>query len=143
MQEITYIMLKEHAKIDSILIDFENSLSSNLKEKKSAINNLKWNLDKHFFIEEKVIFQIFSKLKEDDSRDVIELLKQHKDILWLIKNIQNSLNSNLKPNIKELKNILRIHIKLENNVFYPNLDKKLDEKSKQIILERVEEKFAK
>src|SRR3989339_834712 len=110
MKEITYIMLKEHAKIDSILIDLENSLN-NKEEAKAILNKLKWNLDKHFFVEEKVIFQIFNKLKEGESQDILELLKQHKDILWSIKTIQDSLSSNFKPQIKELKNIVRIHVK--------------------------------
>ncbi len=138
MQEITYFMLKEHAKIDSKIIDVENSLN-NKDEMKSLLNELKWLLDKHFFIEEKVIFNIYSKLKEDESQDIIELLKQHKDILWLIKNIQNPSVSNIKVKIKELKDILRIHTKIENNVFYPNLDKELDENSRKIILERIED----
>lgn len=139
MPSITEIMSKEHAKIDSILIDFENTISTSKDEARYILSKLQWSIDKHFFVEEKVIFRVYNSLNEKESEDILELLKQHKDILWILKSIQNSLKSNLKIQIKEFKQILSIHTKLENNIFYPKLDKDLDENNKQLILDRIED----
>jgi len=137
---ISEIMMKEHRKIDSMLEDFEKLENTNYKESKIAFSIFKWNLDKHFFIEEKVIFHIYNSSTEENF-DVINLLKDHKDIQWLVSKIEESLKTNLKPSILELKKSLKAHAGLEDQIFYPKLDKELNVEEKSMILERVEEIF--
>lgn len=137
MQSIKEFMLKEHIKIDKLLEDFENSLNKGLEDSKSKFNILKWNLEKHIFVEEKVIFSIYNKAKENEIEDIINLLKEHKNIEWSLNKIEESLKTNLKPQILELKKTLKSHVGIENNVFYPKLDKELNEKDRQLILQRI------
>jgi len=130
--EIAKIMLKDHLKLNSFLDETESYADLDLIKK--TFSKFKWNLEKHFFVEEKVIF---ITLSEND--EIINLVKQHKDILWLIKKIEESINKNEKPDISKLKQALDNHIVYENNIFYPLLDDTLDENQKQIILDRAEE----
>jgi iron-sulfur cluster repair protein YtfE (RIC family) len=136
---ISELMAEEHKKINQILEEFENSQSRDYKGLKNLFEIFKWNLDKHFFIEEKVIFHIYNSSSEENFEDIINLLKDHKDILWLISKAEESLKNNIKPEIIELKKLLIAHSKLEDAVFYPRLDKELNAEEKAMIIERFEE----
>lgn len=138
-QTITEIMLKEHVKLDKMLEEFENSLEINTEKSRQLFSRFKWNLDKHFFIEEKVIFHVYNAATEEESEEIINLLKDHKDMQWLMNKIEDSIKADINSILPELKKILRAHVVLENNIFYPKLDKELDEKSRGLILERIVE----
>lgn len=135
---ISEVMMKEHRRIDSRLEDFEKLETANYKESKKAFSIFKWNLDKHFFIEEKVIFHIYNSSTEENF-DVINLLKDHKDIQWLVSKTEESLKNNLKPPVLELKKSLKAHAGLEDQIFYPKLDEELNQEEKSMILERADE----
>jgi hemerythrin-like domain-containing protein len=130
--DLAEIMLKDHSRLNSILKELESFADVNLV--KENFKKFKLNLDKHFFVEEKVIFSIMSKNEE-----VINLIKQHKDILFLIKNIEQSLNNNLIPDFSELKHNLDNHISFENNIFYPFLEDTLNEQQKLLLMDRAQD----
>jgi len=128
---ISQLMKKEHEKINDLLEKFENSPEINIFSK------FKWTLEKHFFIEEKVIFSVYQSCNEE-CEEMFDLLKQHKDILFLIDKIEDNLK-NSKSDIEDLKNLLKAHAIFEDRVFYPKLDDELSEDQKKLILERSEE----
>ncbi len=136
---IPKIMLREHGKINSILNDFEKLSEINFQESRNIFDMFKWNLEKHFFVEEKVVFSIYISATEEENTEIINLLKEHKDMLWLITKAEESLKGGNIPEISELKKILGQHIRFENDFFYPKLDERLNERDKQLILERSEE----
>lgn len=134
-------MLEDHGKINILLDYFLKQVEKNFNnydEVFSRFNQFKWALEKHFFVEEKVIFSVYS-LDDENEEDIFNLLKDHKDILWIINRIEEDLEDNIKPKIRSLKENLRRHIMFENNKFYPLLDEMLDEKQKQLILNRSKE----
>ena len=53
-QTIESLMLKEHRRLDKLLEEIEKDLDNYEKTKKNC-SLFKWNLEKHFFVEEKVI----------------------------------------------------------------------------------------
>ena len=128
---ISQLMKKEHEKINDLLEKFENSPEINIFSK------FKWTLEKHFFIEEKDIFSVYQSCNEE-CEEMFDLLKQHKDILFLIDKIEDNLK-NSKSDIEDLKNLLKAHAIFEDRVFYPKLDDELSEDQKKLILERSEE----
>ena len=137
MKSIKEIMDGEHLKILRLLKEFKNQLNEDRENASKIFNNLYWNLEKHFFIEEKVIFSIFSLSKpEKDNDGLLKLLKEHKDILFLVERIQNDIDD-IGQESEELKETLINHVKFEDEIFYPRLDKELDELEKQLIFERV------
>jgi hemerythrin-like domain-containing protein len=139
LQTITGIMLKEHVKLDKMLEEFENSLETDIEKSRQLFSRFKWNLDKHFFIEEKVIFHVYNAATKEESEEIMNLLKEHKDMQWLINKMEGSIKTDINSILPELKKILKIHVGVENMILYPKLDEELDEKSKGLILERVEE----
>lgn len=130
---IQTLMLKEHGKINSLLIDFERNPSE------KTFNDFKWQLEKHLFVEEKVIFEIYEKSTDTEIEDLNKLLIEHKDILWLIKGIEDEKEH--KSRISILKKILPQHARFEDEIFYPRLDEELDEEKKKLIIERCSEIF--
>lgn len=128
-RSLCQIMLKEHEKINALLNDFEKNASN------QTFNRFKSELEKHFFVEEKIIFNVYSIEDSNDSH--LNLIKQHRDILWLIKQVEENIGK--KDLILELKNLLKSHSDFENNIFYPKLDNSLDKDQKLIIASKIEE----
>jgi iron-sulfur cluster repair protein YtfE (RIC family) len=95
-------------------------------------------LEKHFFIEEKIIFSVYNS-SEGERDDLNELVKEHKEIIWEIKKIRENLDRGVKPNVERLKRGLIGHSRFEDEVFYPRLDDELSENEKELIFDRVDE----
>jgi len=104
------MMDKEPELIDRILVEFEEMLQKNFKNAKEIFSKFDWTLEKHFFVEEKVIFTIYNSSNEDND-DLNELVKEHKEIIWEIKKIKENLDMGVKPSVIKLKGILNGHSK--------------------------------
>jgi iron-sulfur cluster repair protein YtfE (RIC family) len=126
-------MLREHGKINSLLIEYERD--PNLKK----FNDFKWILEKHLFVEEKVIFEIYNNSSDQEIGELNQLVKEHKDMLWLLSGIED--NEENSSRISILKKILPAHARFEDEIFYPRLDEELDEEKKKLIIERCSEIF--
>ena len=127
-------MLQEHKRIEKILQEFENSLGSGYVEETKRLEILEWNLKKHFFMEEKIIFSIYTL--ENKQHNNQNLLDEHQEILNLVEDIKQH-KPNKREIIEELKNILKAHVIFEDNTFYPELEQGLSQTEKQDVVERV------
>ena len=130
---ITDLMLEEHKSINEIL----ETLEKKGQNPKKALDKLKALSEKHFFIEEKVIFKIYSLNKNNE--DVIDLIKEHRDILWLIRKLEENYQKEIDLEWSDLKELLMSHIKFEIEFFYPKLEQELDQKTKNLILNQCRE----
>ncbi len=131
MISIIKLMDKDHKKIKELLLVFENS------ETIQNFNRFKWNLQKHFFIEEKVIFNTDSLGEDNENLSLI--LNEHSQILNLMDMLEEDLIDNKKPKTAEMKHLLLNHARFEDEVFYPKLDEILDEQQKQNIIDRTKD----
>jgi hemerythrin-like domain-containing protein len=140
MKTVTGIMNKEHERIGNLLGEFEANLDKDKKTVADFFNTFEWNLQKHLFVEERVIFSAFNppNLEQDDN-DLSNLLKDHAEILSLLEKIRDNIDGDIKHDVWELKNIITAHAEFENEIFYPRLDEELDDVQKQLIFERAEE----
>tara|TARA_Y100000310_G_C20676223_1_gene813219 strand:- start:757 stop:1140 length:384 start_codon:yes stop_codon:yes gene_type:complete len=119
--EITEQMLEDHRNIDLLLDEFIENPTKNTLQK------LKWNLERHFLLEEKAIF-VFSP----DAQTVHALKTQHQAVLDEIKLLTANQTTPGK-----LKTMLKKHSKFEDESFYPKLDKHLTETQKQEMIEKI------
>lgn len=131
-------MLKEHERIMKLLDIFENDIS-NMSLARNSFNRLKWNLDKHFFVEEKVIFTVFEKESDLDNNDMMRLLKEHKDIYWLLERIEDDLENGIRPKLERFKKLLKEHAGFEDSFFYKKLDEELNAEQRSMIIDRADE----
>jgi hemerythrin-like domain-containing protein len=138
MVSIKNLMLKEHARLHILFHDFEKSLDY-LFEAKIKFAKLKWNMQKHFFVEEQGIFEYFPEMDIKGNIDGFFLVSDHSDIIEQMKVIEDDLDSGVTPNISFLKNKIETHRTFEDNNFYPKLDQKLSLEQKQEMAERIRE----
>ena len=136
LKTIEKLMLEEHNRLNKFLEDLERDLDDYEKTKKN-FNKLKWNLEKHFFIEEKVIFDSFVSISGQETNDTFHLLEDHVRIIDLLKAIEKHLNNKIKPKLHYLKEVLLTHRDFEDESFYPNLDKRLSPEKKKEISEKI------
>lgn len=148
MTTIPEIMIEEHERINrdikalqSKINDIEqNSSKEDVRKLLDNFFKIKWNIEKHFFVEEKVIFTIYlSQRDEAENNDINHIVKEHKEILEMLEEIEDNLQDGIKPNLNDLLEILATHEDQEDNHLYPKFEEELDEKQKQLIRERANE----
>lgn len=138
-ERISELMRKEHRKIDNLLSDFGGELAKNFDEAKIRFSEFVWALQKHFFLEEKAIFVIGEKLVGEEVANVFELMKEHGEIMDLVKNVELGLDTEVKVDVSSLRTLILKHAAFEDKYFYPSLDETLDEESRRQIIEKIKQ----
>ena len=136
---ILRVMDKDHNKIKNILLDFEKEENKNFEKSKHVFSRFKWMLEKHFFIEEKAIFNLYIVESPEENDNLMRILKEHREILDLIEKSEELLFDQKKLEIEELKHYIFAHAKFEDEVFYPRLDELLSEEKKQEMINRIKD----
>ena len=109
---------------------------SDKQQLKKQFNKFKWTLEKHFFVEEKVIFSIYND--EENRNNLDTVLKEHKDMILLIQKAEDALDEGYLE-LLDLKTILECHAIFETDILYPKLDAELDQEQRSLILDRASE----
>ena len=122
-RSVTNLMTKHHDILGNLFNSFEKKKDFSLFEK------FKWEVEKHFFTEEKAVF-LYSR-NGSMSNIIPDLLIQHNKILDMMKHEITD--------IAEFKRLLIKHKEFEEDTFYPRLDEELDEHQKKLIFERIEQ----
>lgn len=131
-------MLRHHEIINKLLLDFEKIPKEDTYQL-VKFDLFKWNLNKHIFIEEENIFPVTDRNNPTEMRQMQNLLKDHKDIKGIIRNLDEEILDGRKPNTAILREILSKHEEREIQIFYPLLDARLSPERKKIILKQVKE----
>jgi hypothetical protein len=133
---ITQLMGQEHKKLFDILADTEQSFNDILFERRKFDNFIE-EVEKHFQLEEKMIFEdAMNKNKQIDEGLKI-LLDEHKQIREFIIKLKQKTDQQIPHNFDELKVALLNHNNFENSNFYPRLDKNLSDDEKTTIIEKL------
>lgn len=136
---ILKVMDKDHIKIKDMLMDFGKEENKNFEKSKHIFIRFKWMLEKHFFIEEKAIFNLYIVESPEENDNLMKILKEHREILDLIERSEELLFDQKKLEIEELKHYILAHAKFEDEIFYPRLDEILDEEKKQEMINRIKD----
>ena len=86
---IPEIMMRDHARIHNLIAEIEKNINEkkNYEDSQHLFIRLKWTLEKHFFVEEKVVFTIYSESEPEEMDELNRLLQEHRDFLLLVKKI--------------------------------------------------------
>ena len=103
-------MLEEHKRLQSLLKECKNNLNSSSITAEELFIKFKWNLEKHFFLEEKVIFSNPAVENSEHIEEVDKILEEHKEILGFIKFIESEKIN--KDNLEKLINLRHKKINL-------------------------------
>jgi len=137
-ESLTELMTREHQRLEDMLEDISVLANQSPEKVAERFNIFRSNLEKHIFMEEKAIFRIEGPTGAEVT-DAFKLLQEHGVIIGLVKKIEDSIKNREFSEMEKLMEFLDEHCNFENEVLYPNLDKKLSDDRKKEILERVNE----
>jgi hemerythrin superfamily protein len=134
-------MIEDHSKIEKLMDEFESDIDKDYKIMKKSFTKFEWNLEKHIFVEEKVIFTNYNPEDVTEGyRMLPELTKQHNFILNQLSNWRKEIVNKRKiDGFFKFKKVLVNHKIFEENEVYPRLDQSLNESDKKLIIDRLNE----
>jgi hypothetical protein len=137
---ISDLMIKDHNRLMEYLKDVQNNFGRDFGFLSESFNTFQWNIEKHFFVEERAIFASYNPDKPDEEYIYFsDLMDQHTEILETIESLRKKLQKREPFDINELKKLLVKHKTYEEKKVYPILDLEIDEGEKRFIIERINE----
>jgi len=134
------LMVKDHIRIMKYVNDVENNLGKDFGFLSESFNTFQWNLEKHFFVEERAIFASYKPEEPDKKYNYFsDLMNQHTEILKKIESLRKKLQKREPFDLSEIKNLLIKHKTFEEKHVYPILDQEIDDGEKRFIIERINE----
>ncbi len=138
--EILDVMVKDHNRLMEYLSDVESNQRRDSDLLRRSFNTFQWNLEKHFFVEERAIFTSYNPNKIIEGYEVfLDLSKQHTKILEKVESLRSKLQDKNPFDVTDLKQMLVKHKTFEEKKVYPVLDQEIDEGEKRFIIERINE----
>ena len=135
---ISDMMGKDHKRLMKYFKDVEDNLRSDFGVLLKVFNTFEWNLEKHFFVEERAILTSYNPDYIEDGYQLFsELSKQHTVILEKIEVLRKRLRMGKILDLSELKALLLEHKIYEEKNVYPVLDLEIDEGEKSLMIERI------
>lgn len=132
------LMIRDHQQILANLADVEQSINEDFNLMKNSFHRFQWNLEKHFFVEERAIFlSYFPNESSEDYHYFSELMDQHEKIFETINTIRNKLKILERNELMNFKKMLIKHKNFEEKQIYPVIDAEIDESEKQYIINRI------
>jgi hemerythrin superfamily protein len=133
-------MVKDHHRLMNYLKKVEDTLEDDHQKLKDAFDRFRWNVEKHFFVEERAIFTFFNPDKIHEGYHVFSnLSKQHTAILQKIDALEKKVQQEASIDVHEIKDLLMNHKKYEERQVYPTLDEEIAEGEKRFMVERIQE----
>jgi hypothetical protein len=134
------LMMKDHGKIVTLLLDVEKSIGMELISTMNVFDTFEWELEKHIFIEEKAIFSSYKPTNIVEGYKMVpELIQQHNDILNRLRMMRKNLMWQRPINYDEFKELIMAHKTFEEVSLYSKLDQELDVSQKEEIMKKIRE----
>jgi len=140
------LMTEQHCLLEGLINKFEESLGKDCKFLIDVFDELKWELEKHIFIEEKAVFKFFNPTKEENYYDMVpNLIKEHSSILETLNEIEDDLAvkdiKDITEDMADFKKLLIKHKEFEEETFYQDLEKRLNEVQKENVVKKIKNSF--
>jgi len=134
-------MVRDHCKIEQLLNDLEEKIDGDYESMRECFNKFEWELEKHLFTEEKAIFTLYNPAEVSEGYKMLpELTKQHNVLVNQLNNWREEIRKKQKiSGFYDFKIYLTKHKLFEEKEVYPRLDETLNDKQKQLIIDRINE----
>jgi len=137
---ILELMIEDHNRLMQYLKDVENNFGRGFGFLSESFNTFQWNLEKHFFVEERAIFASYNPNEPDKEYTYFsDLMDQHTEILEKIESLRKKLQKREPFDLYELKKMLINHKIFEEKDVYPILDQEIDDSEKLFVIERIKD----
>lgn len=103
---------------------------------KKAFEKFKWELERHFIVEEKATFVEIGA--NDESHRLSEVIVREHRVIWeMLEGIEGKLDAKT-ADIQVLKDKLVKHRNMEDRTPYPMLDRAFSEEKKRAVMNRID-----
>ena len=138
---ILEVMIKDHRKIEELIMDLEEKCKNNFDSMKKSFNKFEWELEKHIFTEEKAIFTSYNPDDVTEGYKMLpELTKQHNYIINTLNNWREDIRKKrMISDVYSFKEFIIKHKNFEEERVYPKLDQSLPEEEKKHIVAKINE----
>ena len=133
---ITFLMMCQHKLIIGKLNKILDGFGMDKNDLLDMIGSFKKDLLEHMALEEKVIFSFPDLGGDDVKQDIVKLLSDHNEIRRALENFQNLEEGGMS----DFNKLLARHESLETGIFYPKLDRELDQEKKEKIINDISTK---
>jgi hemerythrin-like domain-containing protein len=135
--KIITMMLKDHGKIINLLNQLEKNEEQDSEIQIEAFNQFKWELKRHFLVEETAIFTYYDPEDDEGYSMVPKLIKDHKEISEMLSSLEKILKDNEDFDTATFRKRLSTHKDYEEETFYPMLERELDSAKKKMIIDKI------
>lgn len=136
---ITEIMIGDHALIEILLSSFIDNLGKDKELAEKTFEEFRWGLEKHIFVEERVIFNPCERLESNLCEIAMALAKEHTQMMDILNKMKEDLATGKEIDVSEFQKLLTAHRDVEEKNLYPELDKQLSQAQKEVIIARINE----
>jgi hemerythrin-like domain-containing protein len=136
VENILNLMVIQHGMLESLFSVFQLELKKDQEKAKKSLSEFSWELKKHFFIEENVIFNFMSWKESAIITIIDQLKKEHSIMLEMVEKMQNEYPLVAEQNTEPFLKLLQSHRGVEEKNLYPRLDADLSESQKDQIIKR-------
>jgi hemerythrin superfamily protein len=133
---IPEIMRKHHHQLEGLLNRCKK-YEQDFDAFRKSFNRFKWELEKHFFTEERAIFTFIYSEDTESNEMKSHLLKEHNTILNELNRIESDMKNDNKIDFSGCWEMLKNHREFEEENFYPKLESELDGSKKKQIMDRI------
>lgn len=140
MENISDIMVKDHDVVLNLLNEFSDCTDRESQIQKKAFEKFLWEIEKHIFTEEKVVFTLYNPEDYKEGYKMVpQLMKEHDIINDKLNEMRKSIYAGKSCDSQSFKDILMKHKDFEEKSLYPILDKELNHNTKELIINRINE----
>src|SRR4030042_4001971 len=116
---ILEIMVGDHAFLGVLLLDFKNKLEEDIESATKIFKEFAWGLEKHIFVEEKVVFDIYDAGDQEISKIIHGLIEDHDRMAEMIIEMKIDLETKNTTDILKFDELLKKHLDMEEKILYP------------------------
>lgn len=138
-ESILDLMVAHHALIEILLDVCEASFQKNQKVAGESLTKLRWEMDKHIFVEEKAIFSCSCSREKENRAMVARLVADHARMLSMLTKLDECFISKKKVDFLEFHKLMLEHRNFEETSLYPKIDSTLDREQRMGIIKRINE----
>lgn len=136
---ILNLMVTHHGFLEALLTVFRDNLGENVERAAKTLDSFQWELEKHIFSEEKVIFRFCREENTEICELVKKLEQEHTVMLERLGDIKDDLVAKAKEDAVEFREFMARHREIEEKDLYPRLDRELPTEVKEEIINRINE----
>ena len=136
---ILNLMVTHHGFLEALLAVFKDELGKDRERTAKTLDTFQWELEKHIFNEEKVIFRFCNKEDEQICELVKKLEQEHTMMLDMLGDLKDDLMTKAQEDAVKFREFMARHRKTEEENLYPRLDQELPVAIKEDIIARINE----